>query len=270
MVTKYTEAELLEMTPHEYRSMVRKGEWTESTRDVCPGYAATDIVIISKEYAYDFLVFCHRNPLACPVVDITEVGSPHPPLLAPDADLRTDLPRYRVYKDGQVVDEPTDITKYWRDDLVAFLLGEAASSLYRAWKAANIPFQSKGTFTTNIPLTPVGPFHGNVAASCRLFENSHDAIRAIQIASRHPLFHGPPIHIGDPSAIGIKDLSQPDVIRPAGQIPPMQPTDGIAMFWPCFGTVRGVAVEAKLPLMIVDYPLHNFVSDKLAEELALL
>ena len=258
------------INPKELRSMARSGKWTESNHGVCPGYAMTDMVIISKEYAYDFLIFCHRNLLTCPVVDITEVGSPHPPLLAPDADLRTDLPRYRVYKDGQVVDEPTDITKYWRDDLVAFLLGEAGS-FHWSWKAANIPFQSKGTFTTNIPLIPVGPFHGNVATSCKLFKNSHDAIRAIQIASRHPLFHGPPIHIGDPAVIGIKDLSQPDVMRPAGQIVPIQTTDGIAVFWPAFSTVRNVVgINAKLPLAIVDYPLHSFISDKLAEDLALL
>jgi len=268
--SKYTEADLLAMTPREFRNIVRKGEWIGSTHGLGRGYAVTDIVTIPKEYAYDFLIFCHRNPLTCPVVDITDVGSPHPPLLAPDADLRTDLPRYIVYKDGQIVDEPTDIRKYWRDDLVTFLLGEAGSFQW-SWKMANIPFHSEGTFSTNIPLIPSGPFKGNVVVLCRLFISADDLVRAIQIASRHPLFHGPPIHIGDPAAIGIKDLSKPNVMHPGGKVTPRKPREGeIAAFWPCFGTIRSLAFKAKLPLMIVDYPLHNFISDKLAEELAIL
>lgn len=269
-MTKYTEADILGMTSSEFRGIIRTGEWTGPNCHLGRGYAMTDVVIIPKAYAYDFLVFCHRNPLVCPVVDITEVGSPHPPLIAPDADLRTDLPRYRVYQDGQVADEPTDIEKYWRDDFVAFLLGEA--SIFRwAWKAASIPFQSKGTFETNIPCIPSGPFHGNVAVSCKLFTSARDLVRAIQITSRYTLFHGPPIHIGDPAAIGIKDLSSPDVISLREQDVPKQLSEGeIAAFWPCFGTVRGIAANAKLSLMIVDYPLHNFISDRLAEELAIL
>jgi len=267
-MTKYTEAELLAMTPREFRNMVRRGEWTGSTYGMCRGYAVTDIVVIPKEYAYDFLIFCHRNPLTCPVVDITDVGSPHPPLLAPDADLRTDLPRYIVYQNGQIVDEPTDIQKYWRDDLVAFMLG-VAGTFNPALKAANLNFRTLGAYISSIPCIPVGPFHGNIAVGCRVFETTHDAVRATQVVSRHPLFHGPPIHIGDPAAIGIKDMSQPDLLEHR-DVAPLQPGE-IALFWPAFSTVRNiVAVKAKLPLMIVDYPLHNFISDKLAEELAIL
>ncbi len=259
-----------ETTPWELRELVRKGEWLGPTHGKCPGYAATDVVILPKEFAYDFLVFCFRNPQTCPVVDITDVGSPHPPLVAPKADLRTDLPKYRVYRDGQVIDEPIDIKKYWRDDLVSILLGEAGS-FHWSYKAANLQFESLGTFSTDIPCLPYGPFHGNVAVSCKVFKNTHDAVRAIQIASRHPLFHGPPMHIGDPAAIGIKDLSKPDVIlRPDQTAPKLLGPGEVTVCWPCFGTVRGVAVNAKLPLMIVDYPLHNFITDKVAEELAAL
>jgi uncharacterized protein YcsI (UPF0317 family) len=203
-------------------------------------------------------------------VDITDVGSPNPPFAAPEADLRTDLPRYRVYRNGQVIDEPTDILNYWRDDLVSVLLGEAGS-FHWSYKAANIRFESLGTFATNIPCTPYGSFHGNIAVSCKVFKNSHDAVRAIQIASRHPLFHGPPIHIGDPAVIGIKDLSRPDVIlHPENNSPkPLSPGE-VAVYWPCFGTVRGVVVNAGLTLTIVDYPLHNFITDRIAEEIAVL
>lgn len=265
-MVKYADAEMLEMTPKEYRSMVRAGKWTGPTVNVCRGYAVQDVVIVPKEYAYDFLLFCHRNPRTCPVNDITEVGAPHPSLLAPDADLRTDLPRYRVYKDGQVVDEPIDIKKYWRDDLVGFLLG-CSDSFNWALKAANVHFQDLGVFTTNIPCVPVGPFHGNMAVSCRLFKTAHDAVRAVQITSRHLLHHGAPIHIGAPSVIGIKDLSQPDLIAAVDEpiTEPEESSEGeIALFWPCGATHRVVASEAKLPLMIVDYPESMLMTDKLS------
>jgi len=269
MTSKYSEIDMLEMKPKEFRSIVRSGEWTAPTMHVCRGYAVQDMVILSKEYAYDFLVFCHMNPRTCPVNDITEVGSPHPRLLAADADLRTDLPRYRVYKNGQVIDEPTDIMKYWRDDLVGFLTGCSGSFVW-ALQAAGISFHRNGVFSTNIPCIPAGPFHGNMAVSCRLFKTSHDVVRAVQITSRHFLQHGPPIHIGDPAAIGIKDLSQPDLI-PATDPPSRQTREGeVAVFWPCGATHRVVAVEAKLPITIVDYPASMFMTDKLAEEVAIL
>lgn len=269
METKYTEAELLALTPQKFRSLVRSGEWMGETHGVCSGYASTDIVVLPKEYAYDFLLFCYRNPLTCPVLDITEAGSPHPPRLAPDADLRTDLPKYIVYQDGQVIDEPTDIKKYWRDDLVTFLLGEAASFNW-ALKAANLRFRGMGSFSTNIPCIPAGPFHGNLAVYCKVFASSHEAVRAIQITSRHRFQHGPPCHIGDPAAIGIKDLSKPDKIPPLGQAPKPPEEGEVALFWPCFATVRAILLNAKLSLTVVDYPVNNFVTDKLSEELAIL
>jgi len=269
-MTKYTDAELLELTPQEYRSLVRSGEWTRETDGVCRGYAVTDLVIIPKEYAYDYSVFSHRNPRVCPIVDMTEVGSPHPRILAPDADLRTDLPRYLVYKDGQVIDEPTDIKKYWWDDLIGFLTGCSASFDW-ALEAANVQYQGNGVFSTNIPCTPSGPFRGNMAVSCRLFKTAYDAVRAVQISSRHFTMHGPPVHIGDPAVIGIRDLSKPDLIRPFRGLTPRQPSEGeVAMFWPCGATNRVIALEAKLPLMIVDYPASMFMTDKLSEELAIL
>ena len=193
-MTSNSGARQLELTPQEYRNMVRKGEWTTPTHAVCQGYVVTDAVILPKEFAYDFLVFSHRNPGLCRVNDITEAGSPHPPYLAPDADLRTDLPRYRVYKYGELIDEPTDICKYWQDDLVGFLL-VCSFSFQWAFEAAKIQWQYNGVFSTNIPCVPAGPFRGNMAVSCRIFKTSYDAVRAVQITSRHLTQHGPPIHI---------------------------------------------------------------------------
>lgn len=268
-MSKYTETQLLAMTPQEYRSLVRRGEWTGRSTNACYGYCAAEIVILPKEYAYDFLVFCHRNPLTCPVLDITEVGSPHPSRLAPDADLRTDLPRYMVIKDGQVTDEPTDIKKYWRDDLATFVLGEATSFNW-ALMDANLHFRKMGSFLTNIPCVPYGLFKGNLVVYCKVFKNSHEAVRAIQVTSRHRFQHGAPMHVGDPSAIGIKDLSKPDKIPPVGQAPKPPDEGEVALFWPCFATVRAILINANLPLAIVDYPASYFVTDKRSEELAVL
>jgi uncharacterized protein YcsI (UPF0317 family) len=270
MMTEKTRSELLNMKPNEFWKLVREGHWTGPTHDVCRGYAATDIFILPQQFAYDFLVFCHRNPSLCPVVDITDVGSPHPPFLAPKANLCTDLPRYRVYEEGQIIDEPTDISRYWRDDLVAILLGEA-SSFHWLYAESGISYRSLGTYKTDIPCNSYGQFHGTIAVSCKVFKNSQHAAKAVQISARHPVFHGSPLHIGNPAAIGIKDLSQPDLIKRSNVIPPKPPEqDEVAMYWPCFGTLREVAAKAKLPLTIVDYPLHNFVTDILSEQLALL
>jgi len=269
-MAEYSEADMLEMTPKEFRGLVRTGEWNGHSLNKCRGYAVTDMVIIPKEYAYDYLVFSHRNPETISIVDMTEPGSPHPKRVAPDADLRTDLPRYIVYKDGRIIDEPTDIKKYWRDDLVCFLTS-CSGSFYWALEAANVQYQRNGVFSTNIPCKPSGPFHGNMAVSCRLFKTSRDAVRAIQISSRHFLMHGPPIHIGDPAVIGIKGLTKPDLIAYPSLATHRLPTEGeVAMFWACGATNRVVALEAKLPLMIVDYHLSVFITDKLAEELVVL
>ena len=265
-ITNHRDSQLESATPKEFRSIVRKDEWTASTYGVCRGYTKANLAIVPKEYAFDFLLFCHRNPQPCPVLDVTEPGSPHPPLVAPDADLRTDLPRYRVHKDGHCIDEPTDIKDYWRDDLVAFLIG-CSGTFDWALQASNIHYRNIGAYTTSIRCIPAGPFRGNIVVTCRLFESAHDAVRAIQISSRYLLFHGAPVHMGDPAAIGIKDLSQPDREFFSEQIAPQRPGE-VAMFWGCGATLQHVAVEANLPLMITHYPMRMFITDKLSEELA--
>jgi len=255
------------MTPGEFRGIVRRGEYTGPTVEVCRGYAMANLAIVPKEYAFDFLLFCNRNPRPCPVLDVTDQGSPHPPLLAPEADLRTDLPKYRVYRDGQLIAEPTDVTDYWRDDLVAFLLG-CSGSFDWILQAANIRYRVIGVYTTNIRCHPAGLFHGPMVVTCRLIKGAHDAVRAIQISSRHLMMHGPPVHIGDPAAIGIKDIYQPEAFfhKP---IAPQAP-DEIAMFWGCGVTPQAVAIEAKLPFMITHCPTHMFITDRLSEELAVI
>lgn len=267
MERKFSNEELETMSPKDFRSVVRRQEWTSVDLNVCRGYAQANLAVVPKDYALEFLLFFRHNPSPCPVIDVTDPGDPHPKLMAPDADLRTDLPRYRIYQNGELIDEPTDVTKYWRDDLVAFLIGCSASFDW-SLRAANVQFRVVGAYTSDIQCVPAGRLHGPMVVSGRLVKNGHDAIRAIQISSRLLAVHGPPVHIGDPERIGIKDIYEPDVFAP-GFSAPMQP-DEIAMFWGCGITPQTVALESKVPFMISHCPSHMFVTDRLTEELASL
>jgi len=259
--------ELGAMSPKEFRSIVRRGNFAGVTGACCQGYAQANLVVIPEEIAFDFLLFCQRNPRPCFLLDVTEQGDPHPKLMAPDADLRTDLPQYRVYKDGKLVDEPYEISSYWRDDLVAFLI---ACSFGFDWslRAANVKFRFIGAYTTNIECTPAGHFHSPLLVSGRFIKGGHNAVRATQISSRLPAAHGAPIHIGDPSVIGIKDLYHPDIWSPG--VIASQEADEIAMFWGCGITPQVAAIESEVPFMITHWPGHMFITDHLSEELAIL
>lgn len=264
----FSEKELLEMTPQEFRAIVKRGEYVGETTGVCRGFAQANLAVVPKDMAFDFLLFCNQNPRPCPVMDVTEPGDPHPKIMAPEADLRTDIPKYRVYRDGKLIAEPTDVMDYWRDDLVAFLLG---CSIGFDWslKAANIQYRLVGAYTTNISCVPAGPFRGPMVISSRIFKDSHDAIRAAQISSRLPMSHGKPVHIGDPSVIGIEDIYHPDVAAIEKPISPLKPGE-VILHWGCGITPQAVAMKAKLPFMITHYPVNMFVTDRLSEELAVL
>lgn len=264
----FSDEELGAMSPKEFRSIVRRGELAPmATFPCCRGYVQANLAIIPKDLAFDFLLFCQRNPRPNPVLDVTEAGDPCPKLMAPDADLRTDLLKYRVFKNGEIIDEPTDISTYWRDDLIAFLIG-CSISFDWVLQAANVKYRYFGAYTTNIECVPAGCFHGHMVVSGRFMKGDQSAVRAVQISSRHLLTHGPPIHIGDASAIGIKDIYKPDVWSPEF-IPPQEP-DEIAMYWGCGVTPQAVAIESKIPFMITHTPGNMFITDWLSEELAVL
>ncbi|MHB1415158.1 MAG: putative hydro-lyase, partial [Chloroflexota bacterium] len=218
--------------PAAIREAIRRGEWARPTAGLAPGYVQANLAILPRDLAFDFLVFCQRNPKPCPLLDVTDIGSPHPPLLAPGADLRTDLPRYRVYREGRLEAEVRDITDLWRDDLVAFLLG-CSFTFEEALLAAGIPVrhQEEGVnvpmFITNVECRPAGAFHGPMVVSMRPIPQGQ-VIRAVQVTSRFPSVHGAPVHIGDPLALGIRDLGKPDFGDPvsirANEVP---------VFWAC-------------------------------------
>jgi uncharacterized protein YcsI (UPF0317 family) len=267
--------ELDSLIPEQFRQMVRNELWVKHTPTSNTGihklrdlraYAKMNLVIVPVEVAFEFAVFCQRNPQCFYMSDITDPGDPHPKLLAPEADVRTDLPRYCVYQNGDIIDEPSNIMKYWRDDLVAFLIG-SSSSFDWALLTANVQYRTLGAYETNVQCIPSGRFSGAMVVTARAFSTIRDAVRAIQISSRHPAFHGAPIHMGDPKAIGIKDWANPDY-EILGQIDPVKESE-IPMFWGCGIVPKGIATASKIPLMITHYPAHLFLADRLAAELAM-
>jgi len=256
-------------SPALVRELIRRGELDRPTAGLCQGYVQANLAVVPKALAYDFLLFCQRNPKPCPVLDVTDVGSPEPRFLAPGADLRYDIPRYRVWKKGELVDEPTDVAQYWRDDLVAFLLG-CSFTFETALLNAEVPIRhieedcNVPMYMTNIACRPAGFFHGTTVVSMRPMRPEL-AIRAVQVTSRFPGVHGAPVHIGDPSAIGIKDINKPEfgdsvTIHP-GEIP---------VFWACGVTPQAVAMAVKPELMITHSPGHMFIGDIRDESLAVL
>jgi len=262
-----TEEEATKMEPKEFRKYVRRGEFTTTTRIACSGYAQANLAIVPKDVAHSFLLFCLRNPKPCPILDVTEPGNPHPFICAPEADLRTDLPKYKVFKDGELVAEPTDIVDYWRNDLVAFLLG---CSYTQDWvfRSAKIAARLIGTFATNIPCVPASPFKGNMAVSCRLVKGIENVVRIIQVSSRYPNVHGAPVHIGDPDAIGIKDPYRSDLSPYFASQNIVKEPDETPLYWGCGATPQLVAMESKLPLFITHWTGHMFVTDLPVEKLA--
>ena len=269
----FSEEELEAMSPQEFHSITRRNGWAgNATEMICRGYCQVNLAIVPKDMAFDLIRFCERNPRPNYLLEVTEPGDPCPRLMAPDADLRTDLSKYRVYQDGKLVDEPTDISSYWRDDMVAFLI---ACSHTFDWvlKAANVKYRRGGAYKSSIECAPAGCIHGHMVVSSRFFEDSHNAVRAVQISSRHLAGHGAPVHIGDSSRIGIKDVCHPDIWSPGDAVPlviaPKQP-DEVVMYWGCGITPQVAAMESKLPFMITHRPGNMFITNWLSEELALL
>jgi uncharacterized protein YcsI (UPF0317 family) len=255
--------------PREIRADIRSGKLTGVTAGFGQGYVQANLAVLPREHAYDFLLFCQRNPRPCPLIEVTDVGSPEPVGVAPGADLRTDLPRYRIYKDGVLADEVTDATPYWRDDLVAFLLGcsftfewallEAGIRLWHVEQGRNVAM-----WRTSIPCRPAGGFHGPMVVSMRPIPSSQLA-KAVTASARFPNAHGAPVHIGDPAALGITDLDKPHW----GDPQQFRPGD-VPVFWACGVTPQAVALASKPAFMLTHSPGHMFITDLPNSSLAAL
>src|SRR5437764_11779720 len=240
-------------TGRDARLAIRAGTVKGQTAGLAPGYVQGNLAILPEKLAGDFLRFCQLNPKPCPLLASSAPGDWRVPSLADDLDMRTDLPRYRVWRDGKVVDEPTDLRSWWRDDLVSFVIG-CSHSFEEALSEAGIELRhlSLGCavpmYRTTIATTPAGPFHGPMVVSMRPMKPA-DAIRAIQITTRFPSVHGAPVHIGKPELIGIADLMKPDYGDPL----PLRP-DEIPVFWACGVTPQAVVATAKPEFCITHYP----------------
>lgn len=242
------------------RQRIRRGEITGHTSGLAPGHVQGNVVILPQALAADFLRFCQLNPKPCPLLGMSEPGDPALPALGHDIDMRSDVPRYRVFRKGDLVQEPTDIGHLWRDDLVTFILGcsfsfewallEDGLSIRHMTLGKNVPM-----FRTNVPTTPAGPFHGPLVVSMRSFKPA-DAIRAVQITSRFPGVHGAPVHIGLPGAIGIRDVTRPDY-GDAVEVP----ADELPLFWACGVTPQAVIAQAKPEFCITHAPGSMLVTD---------
>ncbi|MDI6893593.1 MAG: putative hydro-lyase [Bacillota bacterium] len=248
------------MTPRELRQLIREGRWAGPTAGMAPGYVQANVVILPRALAFDFLLFAQRNPKPCPLLDVTDPGCPEPLLVAPGADLRTDVPRYRVLRRGELVDEPTDVTAWWRDDLVGFLLG-CSFTFERALLEAGIPVRhlEQGSnvpmYVTNIQCRPAGPFSGPLVVSMRPIPGPL-VTRAVRVTARYPRAHGAPVHVGNPGAIGIGDLGSPDF----GEAVPVREEE-VPVFWACGVTTQVALMRAGVPLAITHAPGHMFVTD---------
>lgn len=251
------------------RRLIRSGAHAGHTAAMAPAFVQGNLCILPSEYAVDFAAYCQRNPKPCPLIGKSAAGDPRLPALGEDLDIRTDLPRYRVFRDGELVDEPTDINGYWREDLVSFVLGcsfsfeqplmEDGIRLRHIERGDNVAM-----YRTNIDTVPAGPFSGKMVVSMRPLAPS-EAIRAIEITSRYPDVHGSPVHIGLPEQIGITDLEKPF----AGDAPRMA-DDEIPVFWAC-GVTPQVAVEQARPtLCITHMPGSMIITDLKNRDLASL
>lgn len=252
--------------PAEVRRLIRKGSWRWHTAGLCEGYAQANLVVLPHALGDDFLLFCDRNPKPCPVLEIMERGDPVSSVLAPGADVRTDLPLYRVFEAGQLAAEVEEISQYWRDDLMAVLIGcsytfdhallQAGIPLRHVEEGRNVPM-----FVTTVACNPAGIFQGPLVVSMRPIRR--DLVpRAVEVTKRFERFHGAPVEIGEPARIGIADVNAPDWGEPTPCA-----EDEVPVFWACGVTPQAAALHARLPLMITHAPGHMFITDVRSSEL---
>ncbi|MBB2748820.1 UNVERIFIED_ORG: uncharacterized protein YcsI (UPF0317 family) [Microbispora rosea subsp. rosea] len=245
------------LTPREARALFRGGLVTP-TSGWSAGWAQANLIALPRDRAYDFLVFAQRNPRPCPVLAVTEPGEPFASIF--DGDLRTDLPAYRVYRDGEQVAEVTDVTSYWRDDLVGFLIG-CSFTFEAALLEAGVPIRhiEAGTnvpmYLTDRPCVPAGELSGPLVVSMRPIPAELVPV-AVRVTSRYPAVHGAPVHVGDPAALGIADLGTPDFGDP------VEVRDGeLPVFWACGVTPQAAVMRSRPPFAIGHAPGHMAITD---------
>jgi uncharacterized protein YcsI (UPF0317 family) len=255
-------------TGNDVRRMSRDGSLDAPTAGLAPGYVQGNLAILPRDWAEEFLRFCHQNPKPCPLLGVSEAGNPNIPALGKDLDIRSDVPRYRVWRNGELADEPRDLHAVWRDDLVSFVIG-CSFSFEEALLQNNVPIRhiERGTnvpmYRTNIETARAGRFHGPLVVSMRPLKPA-DAIRAVQVTTRLPSVHGAPVHIGFPEQIGIKAIEKPDY----GDAVPVNEGE-LPVFWACGVTPQAAIAAARPPFAITHAPGFMLVTDLRNSQLSL-
>ncbi len=245
--------------PQALRALCRSAAFTGPTSGFAKGFVQANMMIVPRDYAFDLLLFCQRNPKPCPLVEVLEAGQ-FEPCCAPGADVRSDLPGYRVFEGGVLQKEVTDISDYWRDDFVTFLIG-CSFSFENALIEGGIPLRhveqsvNVAMYRTNTPCQPAGRFHGDMVVSMRPVK-SKDVARAVEISGRFPQVHGAPVHIGNPELIGIENLAQPDFGDAVAIM-----DDELPVFWACGVTPQAVVEASRIPFCISHSPGKMLVTD---------
>ncbi|GLY77908.1 putative hydro-lyase [Actinoallomurus iriomotensis] len=254
------------LTPSQAREVFRTGEVPETTSGWCRGHVQANLLAVPRDLAFDALLFALRNPGPCPLLEVTDPGDPHAREIA-TADLRTDLPAYRVYEHGRLVAEVPDVTEYWRDDLVALLLG-CSFTFETALATAGVPLRhveqgrNVPMYVTSRPCRPAGRLAGPLVVSMRPVPAGL-VTTAIEITAGHPLAHGAPVHVGDPAELGIASLDRPDF----GDA--VEFADGdVSVFWACGVTPQAVVMASEAPFVITHSPGRMLITDRSDENLA--
>jgi len=261
------DGDIKKLSSGELRSLIRSGKWNRPTAGLALGYAQANVYILPSRYAFDFFLFAQRNPKPCPVLDVLEPGTYETNFLAPNSDIRSDVPQYNVFRKGKLAEKKGDIKDIWQDDFVTFFLG-CSFTFEEALIRSQIPVRhieegkNVPMYITNIRCRDGGIFNGPLIVTMRPIP-ADKIVMAAQITARYPFVHGAPVHIGSPKEIGIKDLSKPDF----GEA--VEITEGeVPIFWACGVTPQAALVDAKPDICITHTPGHMFVSDMLNEELA--
>ena len=255
--------------PRAARRAIRSGAYAGYTAGIAGGYVQANVCILPRAYAEDFLLYCQRNPKPCPLLARSDPGDPRLPALAEDLDIRTDIARYHVFRDGELVQELSDISSIWSDDLITFALG-CSFSFEEALQQAGLRLRFlergnvAGVYVSNITTVPAGRFQGPLVVTMRAFKPA-DAIRAVQVTSRFPNVHGAPVHIGNPGQIGV-DLRKRYHNVGDGEVA----DDELPVFWACGLTPQLAVKNARPPLCITHTPSYMLITDVRNAALAVL
>ena len=242
------------------RSKIRSGSYRDHTSGLASGFLQANLVLLDQYYAADFMRFCQRNPKPCPLVGVTDAGSPYLHTLGSDIDVRSDVPSYHVYRHGILQKTITNITSLWNDQMVGFALG-CSFTFEHALRRAGISIwhidndKTVPMFKTNIKTIEAGPFAGPMVVSMRAIPlEKADMVR--KISAHFPMAHGAPVHWGDPAEIGIEDINIPDW----GDSAPVE-DDEITFFWACGVTTQVALIHAKPSISITHKPGQMLITD---------